>query len=449
MPPLRFERRMSDTEALMWALEDDPVLRSTFANVTIFDRLPDMDAFRRRKTMAIEALPRLRQRVHDAPGIANPEWVDDPFFDLDFHVRRIGVPSPGDERAMLDLAAQLSVDPFDRARPLWQFTLIEGLPDGRAAMVQKLHHTITDGEGGVRLSAMFLDLERDATEPLGGVPEPAIIDGDGGQSAGDVVRSAMRIPLGLARGGIETFGSGNPLESVRSLLRQVAVTDPPRSPIWSARSLRRHLEILSIPLATTKEAAKALGGSVNDLFVCGAAGAAGAYHREKGAPVDELRMAMPISTRTDKGAGGNAFTPTRMIIPVGIEDPEIRFVAVREALAVTKAERAIGLASSVAGLLSPLPNALLTRFARQQVGTVDFTTSNVRGAPFDLYIGGARIEGNFPIGPMAGTSFNLTTLSFAGNLDMGCVIDTAAIDDPELLRSCLVRSFDELLAFAS
>ena len=106
------------------------------------------------------------------------------------------------------------------------------------------------------------------------------------------------------------------------------------------------------------------------------------------------------------------------------------------------------MASSVAGLLTPLPNSILMRFARQQVGTVDFTTSNVRGAPFDLFIGGARIEGNFPIGPMAGTAFNLTTLSFAGNLDMGCVIDTAAVDDPALLKACLVQSFDELLAFA-
>ncbi|MEA3055590.1 MAG: diacylglycerol O-acyltransferase / wax synthase [Actinomycetota bacterium] len=450
MPPLRFERRMSDTEALMWALEDDPVLRSTFANVTFLDRTPDLDAFRDRMSMAIKALPRLRQRVHDAPGIANPEWVDDPFFDVEFHVRRVGAPSPGDERAVLDLAGQLSVDPFDRARPLWQFTLVEGLDDGRAAMVQKLHHTITDGEGGVRLSAMFLDLERDATEPLGGTPEPAIIadEGGSGASAGDMVRSAMKIPIGLARGGLETLGSGNPLESIRSLLRQVAVTDPPRSPLWSARSLRRHLEILSIPLEQAKAAAKALGGSVNDLFVCGAAGAAGAYHREKGAPVDDLRMAMPISTRTDKGSGGNAFTPTRMLVPVGIEDPEVRFGAVQAALNVTKAERAVGLASSVAGILSPLPNQLLTRFARQQVGTVDFTTSNVRGAPFDLYIAGARILGNFPIGPMAGTAFNLTTLSFAGNLDMGCVIDTAAIDDPALLKACLVRSFDELLAFS-
>jgi WS/DGAT/MGAT family acyltransferase len=448
MAPLRFDRRMSDTEALMWALEDDPVLRSTFANVTFFDRVPDIDRFRDRMQLALDALPRLRQRVSDPPGIANPEWIEDPFFDLDFHVRRVAVPSPGDERAALDLAAQLSLDPFDRARPLWQFTLLEGLPDGRAAMVQKLHHTITDGEGGVRLSAMFLDLERDATEPLGGVPEPAIIEA-AGSMPGDAMRSAMRIPLGLARGAGDTlFGGGNPLDAVRSILRQVAVTEPSRSPLWSERSLRRQLEIHSIPLDRTKAAAKALGGSVNDLFVCGAAGAAGSYHREKGAPVAELRMAMPISTRTDKAAGGNAFTPTRMVIPVGIEDPEIRFAAIRERLNETKAERAVGLASSVAGLLSPLPNTLLTRFARQQVGTVDFTTSNVRGAPFDLYIGGAKIEGNFPIGPMAGTAFNLTTLSFAGNLDMGCVIDTAAIDDPALLKACLVRSFDELLAYA-
>ena len=448
MPPLRFERRMSDTEALMWALEDDPVLRSTFANVTFLDRVPDLDRFRDRMRMAIGALPRLGQRVSDAPGMANPEWVEDPFFDLDFHVRRVAVCQPASDRAVLDLAAQLALDPFDRARPLWQFTLVEGLPDGRAAMVQKLHHTITDGEGGIRLSAMFLDVERDATQPLGGVPEAAEVEDGNGQSAGDMVRTAMKIPIGLARGGYDTLSGGNPLEAVRSILRQVAVSEPAHSPLWTERSLRRHLEILSISLEEAKAAAKALGGSVNDLFVCGAAGAAGAYHRAKGTPVAELRMAMPISTRTDKGAGGNAFTPTRMLVPVGVENPEIRFAAIRDAINVTKGERAVGLASSVAGLLTPLPNQLLTRFARQQVGTVDFTTSNVRGAPFDLYIGGARIEGNYPIGPMAGTAFNLTTLSYAGKLDMGCMIDAAAVDDPELLLSCLQESYRELLAFA-
>jgi len=114
----------------------------------------------------------------------------------------------------------------------------------------------------------------------------------------------------------------------------------------------------------------------------------------------------------------------------------------------TKGEKAVGLVSSVAGVLAPLPAQVLTRFARQQVGTVDFTTSNVRGAPFDLFIAGAKIEGNYPIGPMAGTAFNLTTLSYAGKLDMGCVCDAAAIDDPDLLMSCLRSSYDELLAFA-
>lgn len=446
--PLRFERRMSGTEALMWALEDDPVLRSAFTIVTILDRVPDLDAFRERMRLATDVLPRLRQRVHETPAIANPEWVDDPFFDLSFHVRRIGAPSPGDERAMLDLAAQLSVDPFDRARPLWQFTLVEGLQDGRAAMVQKLHHTITDGEGGVRLSAMFLDLSRDATEPMGGVPEPAMVAQASSPNAVGAVRDAMRVPIGLARGGVDALTAGNPVESVRSLLRQVAVSEPARSPLWTERSLRRHVEIMSVPLDRARTAAKALGGSVNDLFVCGAAGAAGSYHRAKGAPVELLRMAMPVSTRDDKGSGGNAFMPTRTLVPVGLTDPRERFAAVQAAIAVTKGERAVGLASSMAGLLSPLPSQLLTRFARQQVGTVDFTTSNVRGAPFELYLAGAKILGNHPIGPMAGTAFNLTTLSLAGNLDMGCVIDTVAIDDPALLRACLVESFDELLAFA-
>jgi len=445
--PMRFERRMSDQEAVMWALEEDPVLRSTFANVTFLDAVPDLDRFKDRMRLAVAALPRLRQRVMGSPGIANPEWVDDPFFDLDFHVRRVAAPAPGDDRAVLDLAALLSLDPFDRSRPLWQFTLVEGLTGDRAAMVQKLHHTITDGEGGIRLSAMFLDLARDATEPMTGVPEPVATTTDG-SSAGDYVRDMVRRPMGLAGGAVDALRS-SPVETVRSVLRQLAVTEPSYSPLWTERSLRRHLDVLSIPLDQAKAASARLGGTVNDLFVCGAAGAAGAYHRAKGAPVEELRMAMPVSTRSEKGAGGNAFTPTRMLVPVGIEDPQERFAAVREVVGRTKGERAVGLVSSVAGVLAPLPTQVLTRFARQQVGTVDFTTSNVRGAPFELFIAGAKIEGNYPIGPMAGTAFNLTTLSYAGRLDMGCVVDAAAVDDPDLLVSLLRSSYDELLAFSS
>jgi diacylglycerol O-acyltransferase / wax synthase len=461
--PMRFEHRMSEQEALMWALEQDPVLRSSFSNVTFFDRPPDQGRFRDRMERASRLLPRLRQRVSEPNGgFATPSWIEDPLFDLDFHVRRISVAPPGTDEQVLELAALLSSDAFDRARPLWQFTIVEGLEGGRGAMVQRLHHTVTDGEGGLRLSAMFTDVERDATEPLAGpgTPVPPAADEEGRSTIETVrqtVTGAVRLPLGAARrvagqvGHMVTDprqGADDAVETARSVLRQLAVTEPAHSPLWSARSLRRHLEVLSIPLDRSKAAAHVLGGTVNDLFVTGAVGAAGAYHRALGVEVDELRMAMPVSTRTDRGAGGNAFAPTRMLVPAGIVDPRERFEAVRAVLGVTKAERAMGIAAQLAGLINVLPTGVITKVARQQVGTVDFTTSNVRGARFELFIAGARIDANYPIGPMAGTAFNLTTLSYCGRLDMGCVIDLEAIRDPALLRRCLVDAYEELLAFA-
>src|SRR5438309_277604 len=164
--PLRFERRMSDAEALMWTIEKDPALRSSFLQLTLLDSAPDFERFRRRMARAVRVLPRLRQRVVPAPArFAPPEWADDPSFDLDFHVRRLALPAPGSERQLLDLAALVYEDAFDRARPLWQLTIVEGLEGGRAALLTKMHHTVTDGVGGVRLSMQFLDLSRDASAP--------------------------------------------------------------------------------------------------------------------------------------------------------------------------------------------------------------------------------------------------------------------------------------------
>ncbi|CAN5556941.1 wax ester/triacylglycerol synthase family O-acyltransferase [soil metagenome] len=470
---------MSDQEALMWSLEQDPVLRSTFGQISFFDRPGDLGRLRDRLDRASRLVPRLRQWVVEpVGGLGPPEWVEDPLFDLDYHVRRVAVPSPGTERQLLDLAALLSSEPFERARPLWQFTLIDGVGKG-GALLGKLHHTITDGEGGVRLSSMFVDVERNPTATLDGDEADA---GDDDQGNGDVdadrladalgrgpmasvadgVLGGMRSGLDLARRALsDTVAAvSNPgsvpdraagaVEASRSVLRQLAVTEPSRSPLWADRSLRRHLEVLSIPLEEVKLAAKALGGTVNDLFVTGAVGAAGAYHRAKGMPVDTLRMAMPISTRAKdedaKGSGGNAFAPTRMLVPAGIEDPAERFAAVQQAIGATRGEASLGLTDRLAGVLGILPDALLVRVARQQVGTVDFTTSNVRGAPFELYIAGAKVLANYPLGPMAGTAFNLTTLSYRGQLDMGCLVDPAAVDDPALLRRCLVESYEELLA---
>jgi WS/DGAT/MGAT family acyltransferase len=458
--PVQAERRMSDIEALMWNVEKDPYLSSVFGSVTVFDAPVDVDRLRRRMQRAVLLVPRLRQRVVSALGrLAPPEWQDDPDFDLDFHLRRIALPAPGSERQLFDLAALIVQDPFDRTRPLWEFMVVDGLQGGRSALVQKMHHAITDGEGGIRMSVQFIDLERDAVEP-GAVTElpPAATPGRTLLStAAETLAHNLRRQAGVAKRAAESVavaathpgrvaGFGAEVgETVRSLTRQVAVTGERRSTLWTDRSLRRHFTVLQVSLDQAKRAAKALGGTINDIFVTGAAGGAGAYHRLMGAEVEELRMAMPVSTRTDRSSGGNAFAPSRVVVPVS-EDPVARFEEIRARLSVTKRERALALAGVLAGVINVLPTSMLVRFARAQAETVDFTTSNVRAAPFDLYIAGARIEANYPMGPLAGTAWNLTTMSYRGSLDMGLHADPVAVGDPELLRRCLEDSFAELLA---
>jgi WS/DGAT/MGAT family acyltransferase len=460
---LRNERRMTDVEALMWNLEKDPHLSSSIANVTLLDEIPDAERLRERLDRASRMVPRLRQRVVPALGrLAPPEWREDPDFDLDYHLRRLALPAPGSMRQLLDLTATFVGTPFDRTRPLWEFLVIEGVEGDRAAMIQKMHHAIADGEGSIRMSEQFIDIERDATRPIApDRPEPEPITSSLVETTVDTLTHQLRRGLGITRRTLEA-GAGLLLdprrlaalaedvsELGRSAMRQVLVSDPARSPVWTERSLRRRIEVLQVPMDDAKTAAKALGGSLNDFFVTGAAGGAGAYHRAVGHPVEELRITMPVSTRKDSSAGGNAFTPTRVLLPAGIEDPAERFTAIRERLDTTKRERAMGMIDGIAGFANLLPTSVSVRIARQQVETVDFATSNVRGAPFPLYIAGARILANYPIGPTGGTAWNLTLMSYDGSMDMGLNIDTGAVDDPTLLRDLIASEFEALLAAAA
>ncbi|HVE19874.1 MAG TPA: wax ester/triacylglycerol synthase domain-containing protein, partial [Ilumatobacteraceae bacterium] len=164
--PPQFDRKMSDAEGLMWRLEKDPHLSSTFAAVTILDKHPDFDRLLARMERAVVAVERLGQRVQPAPvNLTAPMWVDDSNFDLRYHVRHLALPKPGTMRQLLDLASLIACDPFDRTRPLWQFVVVDGLRGGKSALIEKLHHTITDGEGSVKLSLQFLDFEREPPEP--------------------------------------------------------------------------------------------------------------------------------------------------------------------------------------------------------------------------------------------------------------------------------------------
>src|SRR6478609_11005816 len=159
-------RHMSDFEALMWNLDKDPRLSSTMGNLSILDRPIDLDRFRSRLARAAAVVPRLHQRVVPGFGrLAPPRWQADPNFDLDHHLRWISLGGDGSRRLLHEVVTQLISDPFDRSRPLWEFVVIDGLADGRAAMLQKLHHTLMDGMGGLRISEQFVDFERDAPEP--------------------------------------------------------------------------------------------------------------------------------------------------------------------------------------------------------------------------------------------------------------------------------------------
>jgi hypothetical protein len=187
-----------------------------------------------------------------------------------------------------------------------------------------------------------------------------------------------------------------------------------------------------------------LGGTLNTAFLAAAAEAAGRYHREMGAPVDELRSSMAVSTRT-RDSGANAFSLVRMLVPTGDMPIGERFARIQAA--ASEATQGSGAASldALASLAATLPTSLITRLARQQAQTVDFATSNVRGAPIPLYLAGAQLLANHPVGPLAGVAYNLTLLSYNHSLDMGVNIDTEAVTDPELLRRCLEQAFRDLL----
>jgi hypothetical protein len=260
------------------------------------------------------------------------------------------------------------------------------------------------------------------------------------------------LPLGLLRQvkdllsdptGLPDAGSAA-ADTVRSVVSQLGDTEQARSPLWTERSLGRRIETLRVPFGATKDAAKRLGGSLNTAFVTAAAAAAGSYHDQMGSPVDELRTSMAISTRT-ASSGSNAFTLARMLVPTAPMAIGDRFAAIHQAAESARSSSGSASLETLAAVAASLPTSFVTRLARQQAQTVDFATSNVRGAPMPMYIAGAQLLENYPIGPLGGVAFNLTLLSYNHSLDMGVNIDTVAVSDPALLQRCLTEAFDDLL----
>jgi diacylglycerol O-acyltransferase / wax synthase len=443
---------MNDAEALMWRLEKDPFFSSTFANVTILDRPVDFERLCRRMERTSIAVPRLRQRVQPTLlPFASPTWVDDEDFSIARHVRHLRLSRPGTLRQLLDTASAIAATPFDRAHPLWEFVAVDGLSGGKSALIQKLHHTVADGEGTMRMSLQFLDMAADAAEPdpLVYVPAAAVPGSAARDVVMELVTDAIRFPLGVARGIGNALADPAQLPALSqgfaatasAVARQLSDTDPIKSPLWTSRSRDRRVEMLRVPLDPCKRAAKRLGGTLNTAFLTVAADAAGQYHREKGHPVETLRSSMAVSVRSADNASSNAFSLARFLVPTGEMSLPDRFHQIQTATQIARDAASDGSLAQMAVLAGAMPTPLLIKLARSQAGGVDFATSNVRAAPFPVYIAGARILQNHPIGPLVGVAFNLTLLSYDGSLDMGLNLDPAAIKDPDLLRTLLLGAF--------
>jgi WS/DGAT/MGAT family acyltransferase len=460
----RFERHMSDADALMWNIEEDPVLRSTIVAVALLDHAPDRERLRAAFERASCIVPRLRQRVVEPPvRLGPPRWLHEIGFDLDFHMRWLQLPPPGDERELLDAVAPIASASFDRARPLWECTVLDGLEGGRAALVLKVHHSVTDGVGGIDLLTHIVDFERDAPEPARApIAPPPEVYGVGDvvvESASHTVRRVIgigrRTPTiiaDIARSVRDdnVAAAGNLARTIESVGRILAPATAPLSPLLTERGLGRRLDTIDVSLDDLKRAAKVADASLNDAFMAAVVSGLDRYHARHGVPATALRITLPINLRREgDAAGGNQFAPARFAIPLLALDPVERMHTLGELVRAWRAEPALALTSTLAGVLNRLPTAMTVALFGAMLKGVDFVVSNVPGAPMPIYIGGARIERFYAFGPPSGAALNVTLLSHVDTCCIGVVTDTAAVSDPDALVEDLQAGFDEIVAIGS
>jgi WS/DGAT/MGAT family acyltransferase len=464
MAEIEFDDWMSENDAVMWHMERDPLLRSTITTVWVLDCQPDQSRFDEMLSRATAAIPRLRQRVvADSRGIAPPKWETDPLFEPDYHIRHGRVGGDGTLRDLLDAAEPIAMQAFDKDRPLWELHQLDGLEGGKVGVVMKLHHAVGDGMGLVQMTTALIETERHPDE-LPPVPEP-LEEPDHRSTETEHRRSAIRhqAEVGMKRGmgGAAAMGRGawnmarDPIgtsrsfaETTSSIARAMRPVSEPMSPIMGDRSMAVGFHEMLIDVDRLKAAGKATEGTINDVYVAAMLGGLARYHRHHGAPVDELRMTMPIDIRTseNKALAGNVFAPARFTVPLGIDDPVERIATVHELIQRERSEPAYPRVGQIATGLFALGPPVFTRLTSSMLKAIDFVTSNVPGPPFPVYSAGALIERFIPLGPLSGAGANLTLYSYNGVADIGINVDRAAVPDGDVFTSCLRDALDEVAA---
>ena len=415
---------MSDSDALMWNIEKDPLLRSTIVTVLLLDQAPDWDRLVDTHRARHVADPADAPARRDAAAAHGPAAV--------VGRRELRPPLPPAPGAGVRADDRRGARPRPRRRRWPASTgpvrsgstrVVEGLEGGKSAMILKVHHSMTDGVGGMKLLLMLFDFER---RPGAGGPARPRRRGARCSRPMDLVLERARAQPAPRRSGIarrsvlesvarrqracSTTRSATAQEALRaagSIVRFLDAGDRSRTPRscapgrWPGSSAR-----IDVPLDELKRAAKTVGGSLNDSFVAGGARRDAALprvpRRERRRAADGDADQPPRATAA--ALGGNHFTPARFLVPLTIKDPSERIVAVGRLTKEIRAEPAVQLTDALAGVLNQLPTTITTALFGSMLKGADFVTSNVPGAPFPIYSAGAALERMYAFAPLAGAA---------------------------------------------
>ena len=408
-------------------------------------------------------LPRYRQKLAFPPlGTGRPLWVEDPFFSLGYHVRHTALPSPGGDAELLTLVNRVVAQRLDRSKPLWELWLVEGLADGRFAIIAKTHHAMIDGVSGVDLLTVLFDLSKDTVPaaPAPWVPaaQPGALDllVKGAQG---LVRNAVR----LGGRGLRTLT--DPRTAVRETVHAVSalaeatkplVNGAPKTPLNDKPGPHRSVVVVRTALADYKTVKVAYGATVNDVVLTSVAGALGRFLADRGMVTDDLtlRACVPVSLRSDaqRGSLGNEIAIMTAPLPVGLSDPVERLASVRVSMQDLKSSKQAEGAKVLTSLENALPPAILARASRLGFSSrlYNLLVTNVPGPQVPIYMLGRQLRELVPLAFLAPEHrLAIAIMSYDGQVVYGLMADADAVPDLEQLATYLREALVELVTAAA